>query len=134
VPDDTRGKAKRELTTWELVIDLSEAGNNGEVFEVVIHALWWNVLQDQEQGKSSDWIASRIDYSVEQTNEMILLPRSKRLLRWGFSDFPVGSDHPYPADQAPGTRIDPEKGFIYWEIPHPNQSWVYRIDWTWQHR
>jgi hypothetical protein len=134
MPDDKRGKAKRQLTTWELVIDLSEAGNKGEVFEVVIHALWWNVVQDQEQGKSSDWVASRIDYSVEQTNEMILLPRLKRLIRWGFSDFPLGSDRPYPSDQARGTRIDPEKGFIYWEIPRPKQGWVYRIDWTWQDR
>jgi hypothetical protein len=134
MPDDKRGKKKRRMTAWELIIDLAEAGNQAKPFEVVIHALWWNAFQDQHRGKPSDWVANRFDSPTQDANITVLLPRHKRLVRWGFSDFAAGTNHPYPSDQAPGTHINADRGFIYWEIPHPRQDHVYRIDWSWQER
>jgi hypothetical protein len=134
MPDDKRGEKQCQVTVWELEVDLSGVGNDGEEFEVVIHSLWWNAFQDQARGKPTDWLAIRFDAPAQQSNITIRLPRSRRLVRWGFSDFAAGSDRPYPSDQASGSLVKAERGLICWEVPQPRPDWVYRIDWSWQER
>jgi tRNA A-37 threonylcarbamoyl transferase component Bud32 len=134
MPDDRIGKVKRTMTTWEVRVDLADAGNAGEEFEVIIHTLWWNAFQDQERGRATEWFANRFDYPLEKANNTLLMPRGKRLSRWGFSDFPAGTNQPFPSDQTPGTRVNPERGFIYWDVTDPRQDHVYRVDWAWEDR
>jgi hypothetical protein len=71
---------------------------------------------------------------VQQSNVALLLPRSKHLVRWGFSDFETDTNRAEPSDLSPGTRVNPDKGLIYWEIPQPQRDRVYRIDWSWKDR
>jgi len=134
MPRDPQGRTRRTMTVWEAEIDLSEAGNNGAPFDLAIYSIWWNAYQDQARGEPSDWLADRLDFPVGAVNEAILLPPGKRLKSWGFSAFPKDTNQPFPSEESPGTYVDPTRGKLFWQIPDPQQDWVYRIDWRWQDR
>jgi hypothetical protein len=134
MPADRRGNRVRSMTTWELVIDLSEVGNDQKPFQLIDHAIWWNGLQDQTYGSASDWVAARFDYPVESADLAIRLPSNKRLTDWGVCDFPSGGHQPFPSSQAPGTYVNHKSGLLYWKFPKPVPNRVYRIDWAWEDR
>jgi serine/threonine-protein kinase len=134
MPDDRQGQVQKTMTVWEGVIDVSDAGNDGEPFDVTINAIYWNAFHDQENGRPGEWMGIRLDYPAADVNQTILMPGSKRLKSCGFSAFPKDTERPLPSEQAPGSVVDQARGKLYWEIPDPKQDWVYRIDWSWQDR
>jgi hypothetical protein len=134
MPQDSRGKKQQAMRVWELRIDVSDVGQEGKPFEIVIHSVWWNAFQDQEQGKTSDWLAHRRDAPAGAVDIALRLPRSRRLVEWGFSDFAANTNRPFPSSQAPGTYVHTGRGLIYWHVPEPQTNCVYRIDWRWKPR
>ena len=78
MPDDVLGQVQRPMTVWEAVVDLSDVGNDGKPFEVVVNAVWWNAFQDQVRGRPTDWVGFRLDYPTPVVNQAILLPSGKR--------------------------------------------------------
>ncbi len=87
MPDDRQGRVQRTMTVWELVVDLSDAGNDGKPFEVTMYAIYWNAFHDQERGRPGEWLGVRLDYPAAAVSEALLLPPGKKLKSWGFSTF-----------------------------------------------
>src|SRR5262249_2675494 len=107
----TMSEAQRPLRTTYQEFDISKLGNNGEPFELVIQAVYFNGTQDQIHGryhsglrKRWDWWGSRIMPGTEKADLAISRPENR-----GFRNvtYMVREDN----DSGPGVEVrrgDPE--------------------------
>ena len=125
----------------EVVVDLSDIGNDYQPFLIVTHTIYWNGFQDQVSGKAYDWAAQRFihDEPDDRSADLaVRLPKSKKLVEWGMSKDPVSAKKIGRASlpgQAPGSTYDEKRRLLFWQFRKPIEpGHVYSILWSWADR
>jgi hypothetical protein len=146
--------------TTSLVIDISQLGNDGQPFELVVRAIWFNGAQDQRLRRDSegrpvghDWWGHRVDPRTEKADLAVRLPQHKpfgSVKRMASQRRRIhGTDQilvPYreiregdplwaPAEEVPDVTYTKGTDSV-WVIPcYPVEDdltwWVYAIQWRW---
>jgi hypothetical protein len=154
--DESKAAGKLTRTAY-LVIDISQMGNDGQPFDLVVNAIWFNGAQDQRlrfyedgpkkgQRVDHDWWGTRIWPGTACADLAVRLPKHRafgsvrRFLRKEdetrklipFKEVPEGD----PGDLEPTYKESP---LYVWTFPCKRDEelgfrWIYSIQWEWKER
>jgi hypothetical protein len=121
-------RARRECRVWELEADVSDH-EEGEWFQLVTRAVFWNGFPDQEEQWAATAVASS---SLRRCDFGILLPACRPVKEWSLWRYPTGPHEREPVDcLKSGNPPGQARGILYWPIAQLQPGYVYEIGWSW---
>jgi eukaryotic-like serine/threonine-protein kinase len=110
----------------KLEIDVSSVPVGVE-FDLRTISSYWNTLQTDEEL----WFGA-IGYERSfKISQLLLFPREKPYKTYWLKVSRTRKDVPVPYDGPKILLTEPDRDWIYWEVPSPSAGHVYRLHWTW---
>lgn len=99
----------------------------GQEFEVRQVATYWNSLQTEQE----QWFGAMGYEGAFKISMLLLFPEEKPARSYELRVAPTNREAPV-LYQGPRIVLEGEDGtWLFWEIPNPQASKVYRVDWKW---
>ena len=129
-----------DVDTFELDIDVTQLGNDGKPFAVIVHAVIWNGFQGQELSTPEDktrvweWASTRIDSETQKACLLIKLPNGKFCTAAQANRNRIGDTVWLRSPVSADDFVDPAEGVIYRSFKSPEPGFVYSLRWQWTDR
>lgn len=128
------GLHDNDVDIVELVVDISNQGNDGQPFWVTARAVIWNGWQDQQLKHKPDWAAVRTDVGCQRASLLVLLPTDKICLSAEGYRCRTNESAPVTDNVSAKDGFDNTRGMIFRIFNWPEPGYSYHVQWKWKNR
>jgi serine/threonine protein kinase len=133
-PDDFHGYVqkkpvfvgKEEMKSCQCVVDVSRIPIQQD-FDLRIVATYWNSLQQEKE----QWFGSIGYKNSFKTSMLFLFPDHRPFTSYRLTVAPTVKGEESDFVGTPIVIMDEQRTYLYWEIPQPQEGFVYRVHWKW---